>query len=474
MNSESNKTIDELTSEALITRIPVRVFIGMIAILGIIGNCHVLFLYYARFKKTTYRCFVLSLAVIDLIGCCVSMPFEIVDESLPYSYSDTMSCKIFRFVNFCVALSCAFTLVLIASERYRKICKPYGIQMTEIRAKKYVIIVIISTVVVSLPVLYIYGTKTIELNEVQTGKECTWGDHMKDRPLFGYAYAGFLTLLIIVCMISLSVIYAIIGYSLKRHERRIRARLDKNHCDSVKLNRSFCSSSDLFKHKFSSQSKHVSRLSHSCEELPDPNTRQQDDISKSLFKRIPKKNFFKSETKTVDIEKKQADVSNVRDQKLGSRNVNGINQHDNDGQKETNQLAENVNRKVTQLEIVPDTCGVKNPREFDLKNLKKMFPVERKEKKITKVLVAITLLFIASFFPYVIIVIVYITNPDYENNMTSSQLTFYLIAFRLYNINNMANPIFYFFFDVKFREEVFSLYRSFWKTEQEKSLKSAT
>lgn len=193
-----------------------------------------------------------------------------------------------------------------------------------------------------------------------------------------------------------------------------------------------------------------------------------------MFKRIPKKNFFKSETKTVDIEKKQADVSNVRDQKLGSRNVNGINQHDNDGQKETNQLAENVNRKVTQPEIVPDTCGVKNPREFDLKNLKKMFPVERKEKKITKVLVAITLLFIASFFPYVIIVIVYITNPDYENNMTSSQLTFYLIAFRLYNINNMANPIFYFFFDVKFREEVFSLYRSFWKTEQEKSLKSAT
>lgn len=231
---------------------------------------------------------------------------------------------------------------------------------------------------------------------------------------------------------------------------------------------------DLFKHKFSSQPKHVSRLSHSCEELPDPNTRQQDYISKSLFKRIPKKNFFKSETKTVDIEKKQADVSNVRDQKLGSRNVNGINQHDNDGQKETNQLAENVNRKVTQPEIVPDTCGVKNPREFDLKNLKKMFPVERKEKKITKVLVAITLLFIASFFPYVIIVIVYITNPDYENNMTSSQLTFYLIAFRLYNINNMANPIFYFFFDVKFREEVFSLYRSFWKTEQEKSLKSAT
>lgn len=250
MNSESNKTIDELTSEALITRIPVRVFIGVIAILGIIGNSHVLFLYYARFKKTTYRCFVLSLAVIDLIGCCVSMPFEIVDESLPYSYSDTMSCKIFRFVNFCVALSCAFTLVLIASERYRKICKPYGIQMTEIRAKKYVVIVIISTVVVSLPVLYIYGTKTIELNEVQTGKECTWGDHMKDRPLFGYAYAGFLTLLIIVCMISLSVIYAIIGYSLKRHERRIRARLDKNHCDSVKLNRSFCSSSDLFNINF--------------------------------------------------------------------------------------------------------------------------------------------------------------------------------------------------------------------------------
>lgn len=463
MNSESNKTIDELTSDALKTRIPVRVFIGVIAILGMIGNSHVLFLYYARFKKTTYRCFVLSLAVIDLIGCCVSMPFEMVDESLPYSYSDTVSCKIFRFVNFCVALSCAFTLVLIASERYRKICKPYETQMTESRAKRYVAVVIISTVVVSLPVLYIYGTKTIKLNEVYEGRECTWGDHMKDRPLFGYAYAGFITLLILVCMISLSVIYTIIGLSLKRHERRIRARLNKNHCDSMKLNRSFCSSSDLFKQKFPSQPKHVSRLSHSCEELPDPSTRPQDDISKSLFKRIPKKNFFKRETKTVYIDKKQADVNDVRDQQLGSRNENGVNHYDNDDSKETNQLAENVNRKVTQPEIVPDTRGLQKQRKFDLKNLKKTFPVERKEKKITKVLVAITLLFIASFLPYVIIVIVYITNPDYEKNMTSSQLTFYLIGFRLYNINNMANPIFYFFFDAKFREEFFSLYRSFWK-----------
>lgn len=467
MNSNLNKTLDELTSQALKTRIPVRVFIGLIAIFGIIGNSHVLFLYYSRFKKTTYRFFVLSLAVIDLIGCCVSMPFEIVDESLPYSYSDTVSCKIFRFVNFCVALSCAFTLVLIASERYRKICKPYGIQMTKSRAKKYVIIVIISTFVGCLPVLYIYGTKTIELNEVHTGKECTWGDHMKERPVFGYAYAGFLTLLIIVCMISLSVIYAIIGFNLKRHERRIRERLDKNHCDSVKLNRSFCSSSDLFKHKFSSQPKRVSRLSHSCEELPDSSTREQDDIRKSLFKRIPMKNFFKSERKTVDIDKNQTGASDVRDQKLVSKNVNGINHHDDKSQKETKRLAANIKTNVTQPETASDTHAQQQPREFDLKNLKKTFPVERKEKRITKVLVTITLLFIASFFPYVIIVIVYITNPDYEKNMTSSQFTFYLIAFRLYNINNMANPIFYFFFDLKFREEVFTLYRSFCKKKHE-------
>lgn len=467
MNSSEQQSIEEQTLAALRIRIPVRVFIGIVAVLGIIGNSHVLFLYYTRFKKTTYRCFVLSLAVIDMIGCCVSMPFEIVDESLPLSFTDATSCKIFRFVNFCVGLSCAFTLVLIATERYRKICKPYENQMSVSKSKRYVIFVITVTVFVSIPVLYIYGPKTIKL-KVGYGKECTWGDHMAEFAIFGYIYAGFLTLLIVFCMIALSVIYSIIGISLKKHERLMRARLNKNHRDSIKLRRTFSSSNDLCKNQASTEHRPGSRLSHSCEELLDAISREKD----KFRSHSPKDNHLKSETRKNENCQKGEEVCDVSNSEKRLANVNNLNHQDKTVQRERpQQLAEIFNSKLPPADSATDARVFKNSRVFDLKSLKKSFPVERKEKKITKVLVAITLLFIASFFPYVIIVIVFFTNPEYENNMTSSQETFYLIGFRLYNINNMANPFFYFFFDLKFREEVFSLYRSLCKKETHRPVK---
>jgi hypothetical protein len=323
--------------------------------------------------------------------------------------------------------------------------------MSETRAKKYVIAVIVVTFVLSAPVLYIYGPKTIEINELFQGKECTWGDHMADS-IFGYAYAGFLTLIIVMCMICLIVIYSVIGVRLKKHERQMRVRLDRNHRNSVKLNRTFCSSTDLFKMKSSVSPNRTQRLSHSCEELCDSPKLQATDFS-----------FFQQNcTKTNPTCQKQENGYDVRDKcetseaGLGERvkNVNISNHSKTDVIKEGNNLVNNQ-------DVKPPTPAPEETRILDIKHLSKTFPVERKEKKITKVLVAITSLFVASFLPYVIVVIVYVTNPHYENNMTSSQLVLYLIGFRLYNINNMANPIFYFLFDLKFREEFLTLYRSF-------------
>ncbi|XP_062607901.1 D(2) dopamine receptor-like [Saccostrea cucullata] len=470
----ANQTLEELTSHAVAIRLPVRIFIGIVAVLGVIGNGHVLYLYYTRYKSSTYRWFVLSLAIIDLTGCCISMPFEIVDESLPYSFSDPISCKIFRYVNYCVALACAFTLLLIASERYRKICKPYENQMSETRAKKYVVAVIVTTLVISLPVLYIYGPKTIEINEIYEGKECTWGDHMVDHSTFGYAYAGFLTLLIVVCMICLTVIYSIIGYTLQKHERQIRARLDKNHRNSVKLNRACCSSSDLLETNSSLQQN--VRLSHSCEQLPD-----SPEVHRKKFdflQKTPIKFLLESDTEASAKCKKQQNNHNsgkleeTRKEGLAKNeeSINSLNHSKVNATNDRSHLASNSDAKssIKTKQAPARIPGIK--RNFDLKTLGRTFPVERKERKITKVLVAITLLFIASFLPYVIVVIVFFINPEYENNMTSSQLVLYLLGFRLYNINNMANPIFYFLFDSKFREEFLSLYQPLCRSRRTKSL----
>lgn len=103
----------------------------------------------------------------------MSIPFKIINKSLPYNYNNTISYKIFQFINFYITLSYTFTLILITSKHYQKIYKPYKIQITKIQTKKYIIIIIISTIIISLPILYIYNTKTIKLNKIQTKKKYT-------------------------------------------------------------------------------------------------------------------------------------------------------------------------------------------------------------------------------------------------------------------------------------------------------------
>lgn len=126
-----SETLIRLNAEEAIRRLPVVIFILILMIIGVFGNLHVLYIYYRKFNVSTYRIFVLSLAAIDIISCCVSMPFEIADELNPYIFKAEIACKIFRFLNTCLAMATSLMLVVIASERYRRICKPYGNQMTE-------------------------------------------------------------------------------------------------------------------------------------------------------------------------------------------------------------------------------------------------------------------------------------------------------------------------------------------------------
>jgi hypothetical protein len=166
------------------------IFISVLILLGIMGNVHVIYIYYRFFTTSTYRIFVLSLAVIDMVSCVISMPFEISDELNPYMFQDEISdghptyipfrsyrilefvlifcrkytkpevfeisdelnpymfqdeiaCKVFRFVNFTLAITTGLMLVVIASERYRRICRPQGKQLNE-RESLYALIGVVA------------------------------------------------------------------------------------------------------------------------------------------------------------------------------------------------------------------------------------------------------------------------------------------------------------------------------------------
>lgn len=418
----------ELNTHEAIRRLPVILFIGVLAFTGIIGNIHVLYVYSTCFKPSTYRVFVLLLSIIDILCCCVSMPFEMIDEIFPYTYTEIISCKIFKFVNTAIAVASAFTLVMIASERYRRICRPHDTQMSETMAIYWSIGVVVAAIVVTFPALYVYGRKTVPDLPVPghnisvynvTGFECTWGDHM-DGSIYGYVYYAWVLLSVIGSMVALGVLYSIIGVTLKKHNKFMRATFRKKRMEVI----SSKYETDIDENKrVSSDSKVVvnTKCSEGSKELLVP------DVSiRHLTTEV--KNESRNSGNNLDVPK--SSVDDLSRERISDRRSS------------TESAVSAQTNRTSQVPLKATVTAISD-----------------KEQRITKVLFAITVLFICSFLPYIIILIAYSSDTSYSDGLNTAELVLYLISFRLYMINSVANSLFYGFFDTKFRKHVKRLYR---------------
>uniref|UniRef100_A0A8W8J6U2 G-protein coupled receptors family 1 profile domain-containing protein n=1 Tax=Magallana gigas TaxID=29159 RepID=A0A8W8J6U2_MAGGI len=90
------------------------VLISVIILPGILGNSLVMAIFYREFKKSAYRTFVLWLAVLDLAGCLLVMPYLLVNIVTPVSMDNEVVCKVGRFLSYVIMMTSHFILVVIA------------------------------------------------------------------------------------------------------------------------------------------------------------------------------------------------------------------------------------------------------------------------------------------------------------------------------------------------------------------------
>ncbi|XP_060064365.1 cholecystokinin receptor type A-like [Ylistrum balloti] len=425
----------ELNMYEALRRLPVVLFIGVLAFAGIIGNLHVLYIYCTFFKPSTYRVFVLLLSIIDLLCCLVSMPFEMIDEIFPFSYSEIISCKIFRFINTAIAVASAFTLVLIASERYRRICRPYDTQMSETTAIYSSLGVVVAALVFTFPALYVYGRKTLPDLPVPgynvsvynvTGFECTWGDHMEGS-VFGYIYYTWVLMSVVGPMIALGVLYSIIGVNLKKHNDFMRVTLrSKNKSEANPSQSLTCVSDTEQQNRISTNDRNVENANSSVGS-------KEFLLTEANMRHVTTEVKNGSSKPGSNLAVPQSSLDNISGRRISDRKSS--NESSNSAQ--TNRSSQNPLR----------------PKETTISD---------KEQRITKVLFAITMLFICSFLPYIIIMIAFFSDSSYSDGLNTTELVLYLISFRLYMINSVANSLFYGFFDTKFRKHVKRLYQLFY------------
>ncbi|XP_046574616.1 cholecystokinin receptor type A-like [Haliotis rubra] len=165
----------------------------------------------------------ISLATFDLITVTICIPSEIADIRHNYTFGPYTLCKILRLLVTFSAIASASTLVAIAVDRYRKICRPFEKQMTPLSAKVTVIVCSLMTVVVSSPNAVIYGPRAVATDDGYiNGSDCSTSDDYVRTP-YPLIYNGVLFFIFFSSTLSLSVLYGLIWRQVVRQRKRMNA-----------------------------------------------------------------------------------------------------------------------------------------------------------------------------------------------------------------------------------------------------------
>ncbi|XP_061173466.1 cholecystokinin receptor-like [Saccostrea echinata] len=215
---EAVLTLEELNQIEVQRRLAPMIYLGILMLLGVPGNLTVLFVYLFKFDSSTHRTFILALAIIDLVGSAVCMPFEIIEMNFQYTFYAVEACKFFRFNNTFVALTSIFVMIGLSVDRYRRVCKPLKTQLTVFMAKVVCGIAVFLSILFSWPILFLLGTRHVQLPYNITGYDCSTDDAYR-KTIYPVAHNGILFLIFVFAIVFLIVIYILIGRKIFKHIR---------------------------------------------------------------------------------------------------------------------------------------------------------------------------------------------------------------------------------------------------------------
>lgn len=209
-------TILEISShKQRLIYLPSIIYTCLLMLIGIPGNATVFYIYLTRWKKSSTRIFIITLAILDLINCSLTFPFELTTMLNPFTFDYGVVCKVFRFATYVCNSGGALLLIAIAVDRYQRICKPWSKPMDPRTAKIISIVIVITSVATCWPSLIIYGTESRSITASIQLKFCLIENQYRTTT-YPLAYLLVQCSCTLVIFIFLVVIYSIIGAQVCR------------------------------------------------------------------------------------------------------------------------------------------------------------------------------------------------------------------------------------------------------------------
>ncbi|KAL3858427.1 hypothetical protein ACJMK2_013117 [Sinanodonta woodiana] len=220
-NDNQDFQLERLEKEKVLQNIGGIIFVSLLMILGIGGNSVAIFVYLRKYKQSSYRTFIVSLAIVDLATCCVPMMYIVLKLRYPIHLFGSWACKMLTFLIYSMCIGSSMILVTIALERYRKTCFPHGMQLSARMSKYICIIDVVLGIVLAWPAAVLYGNKSVENGQNKSvGTECDVSDDFADTKYPVY-FNIFLLFLAFATFIVLTSIYAFIGKQIFRMKKII-------------------------------------------------------------------------------------------------------------------------------------------------------------------------------------------------------------------------------------------------------------
>ena len=207
-NTDYNITLEKLNHD-LVTNIylPIIYLLVFYMLLGVIGNSVVLYIYLVKYRNYgESRFYIPPLAAIDLVTCIVNCLILISWVSSPIKHGTDIECKIKSFLCMTSIMASIIILLLIAVDRYLKICRSFGKQIDLRWKKRSIGLTIIAAMILSLPFLVFNGAveHTYPGTNV-TARNCLEVDYgVPEACMFFY---GLYLLIVIAELIAMSVLY---------------------------------------------------------------------------------------------------------------------------------------------------------------------------------------------------------------------------------------------------------------------------
>lgn len=382
----------EQTNENIFKTIfmPSFIFTVVMFLIGGIGNALVFYIYFAKWRKTTARIFILALAGFDLINCFLTMPMELAVLKYIIKFDSGITCKLFRYTTFMMNNGSSVILAGIAVDRYIRICMPLRPQLRTKHAKIVVVIALILSVVFAWPALVLYGTQSVfipvpsNIGICIVGKTCLYE--------MSYLHTDYPLMFTLVLLIGNVIIdtglitcYMLIGYQVVKRGNAI------DPGSSIKMRKASTSTV----------------------------TTDDDHLKAGVNEILP----LNSPENSVDVNDKCED----RD------------------------MAGKSKRKLVKQTSVSKKRDVFRQRSLSISSIE-----ARKSQmyKTTFMLFMVTILFMTSFIPYCVIVIIRALNKSHYDSLSSTGKAIYNLFLRTYMLSSSLNPIIYCFMSVQFRQKI--------------------